>query len=186
MTSRETFSDAGIDAEDLSDAIRAITRFDREASKEIKRAIRTHAKPILNRARGHVSGSRGTHEKVRSTVVAISVTNKGAALKLKPSVSPLAWSLEFGMIAGGMVPVRTTEGRGYATRYSRPYGGEGESFQRYRGFYGTKILSGDKGFVMGRAVRQGMPKFERDVMDEIDDLMDGIMDRAGVPRRGRS
>lgn len=186
MATRDAFSDAGIDAEDLSAAIRAITRFDREAGKEIKRAIRTHSKPILARARGHVAGSRGTHKRVRGTAVALSVTNKGAALKLKPSVSPLAWATEFGMIAGGMVPRRVGAGRGFATRYSRPYGGEGESFLAFRGFYGTKILSGNKGLVMGRAVREGMPRFERDVMDDIDDLMDAIMDSAGVPRKGRS
>ena len=180
------FSGHGIEADDLSQAIRAIGRFERESGLEIKRAIRKRAKPILTLARGYVSGSRGTHERVRTTVVSLSVTNKGAALKLRPSVSPLAWGLEFGMKAGGMVPRRTGQGRGFATRYSRPFSGAGESFQRYRGFYGTKIMSGDKGFVMGRAVRVGMPKFERVVLNDLDDLMDDIMDRAGVPRRGKS
>lgn len=184
---RTTADGFSIELEGLDDAIKAIRRFDREAAKEVTRAIRFHAKPILKQARAFVAASRGTHKRIKSTAVALSVTSRGAALKLRPSVSPLIWAADLGMIAGGMVPRRTAKGRGVGTRYDRPYGGQGESFQnRYRGFYGTSITKGRTGEIMGEAVRRGIVKFERRIANDLDDLLDEIMNRAGVPRKGRA
>ena len=176
-----------VDLEGLDDAIKAIRRFDRESAKEVTRAIRFHAKPILAQARSFVAASRGTHKRIKSTAVALSVTTKGAALKLRPSVSPLIWAADLGMIAGGMVPRRTGKSSGTATRYDRPYGGQGDSFSnRYRGFYGQNVTKGRTGAIMGEAVRRGIVKFERRIADDLDDLLDEIMNRAGVPRKGRA
>lgn len=177
----------GIELEGYDGAIRALNRYSKEAGKVAKGSMREHAKPILRRARALLGSSKGTHQKIKSTVVALSVTNRGVALKLKGSASPLAWAAEFGMKSGGMVPRRTGSGRGYATRYARPYGGAGESFLAYRGFYGGREpWRGDKGFVMGRAIREGLPKFEDAVADDLDDLIDALMTKEGVPRKGRA
>lgn len=175
-----------IDLEGFEQAMKALRRFDREAAKEATKAIRTHAKPILAQARAFVASSRGTHRRVKSTAVALSVTAQGAALKLRPSVSPLIWAVDLGMIAGGTVPFRRSNDRSGSTRYDRPYGGEGDSFaNRYRGFYGPSITKGRQGAVMGEAVRRGIVKFERRIADDLDELLDQVMNNAGVPRRSR-
>lgn len=184
---RTTADGFSVDVQGLDDAIKAIRRFDREAAKEVTRAIRLHAKPILAQARSFVAASRGTHKRIKTTAVALSVTSRGAALKLRPAVSPLIWAADLGMISGGMVPRKTGKSSGFATRYDRPYGGQGESFEnRYRGFYGQNVTKGRTGAIMGEAVRRGIVKFERRVANDLDDLLDDVMNRAGVPRKGRA
>ena len=176
----------GIDAEDWSDAIKALRRFDKQAGLEATRSIRSNAKPMLKRARVLMAASKGTHANISpAKSVRLSVTaSKGAALRLVP-VTGMEWAADVGMISGGMVPrFSGSSSFRHSTQYSRPYQGAGESFQRYRGFYGSQVTKGSIGFVMGRAIREGIRRFEKRVLDDLDDLMDRTMNRAGVPRTG--
>jgi hypothetical protein len=180
---RRTVSDGfALDAPDLAAAIKALSKFERQAATEAKRAIRTNAKPILARAKALAASSQGTHERVSGAkTVKLSVTQQGAALRLMPSGSKgMAWAIDLGTKMGGMVPAG--RGRRFALRRSRPFGGAGPSFQRWRGFYGDQVTKGSIGFVMGRSVREGIRRFEKDTADDLDALMDDVMNRAGVPR----
>lgn len=173
----------GIDAEDFGDAVKALRSFDKQSGTEATRAIRNNAKPILAQARALMAASQGTHSPIPSSQsVRLSVVaSKGAALRLIP-VTGMEWAADLGTKMGGMVPAG--RGRRYALRRSRPFSGSGPSFLRWRGFYGDKVTKGNIGFVMGRAVRMGIGKFEKAVLDDLDDLLDEVMTRAGVPRSG--
>jgi len=92
----------------------------------------------------------------------------------------MEWAADLGTKMGGMVPAG--RGRHYALRRDRPFAGAGPSFLRWRGFYGDKVTKGSIGFVMGRAIREGIRVFERDTANDLDDLLDDVMNRAGVPR----
>ena len=180
---RRTVTDGyALDAPDLGKAIKALAAFDREAGKEATRAIRTNAKPILATARGLAASSPGTHSKIRGTsAIKLSVTRAGASLRMLPNGSRgMIWAADLGMKAGGMVPAG--RGKRFSLRRSRPFAGAGESFQKWRGFYGDQVTKGSIGLVMGRAIRQGIRRFEIDTANDLDDLLGKVMQRNGVPR----
>ena len=180
---RRTISDGyALDAPDLKAALKALRAFDRDAGKEATKAIRTNAKPIMVKARALASGTPGTHARISGArSIKLSVTQAGASLRMIPSGSRgMIWAADLGMKAGGMVPAG--RGRRFSLRRSRPFGGQGESFQRWRGFYGDKVTKGSIGLIMGRAVREGIRRFEVDTANDLDDLLDRVMNRAGVPR----
>ena len=178
-TTTDTFA---LDSPDLQSAIKALTAFDREAGKTATRSIRANAKPILARAKALASSSQGSHKRISGAkAVKLSVTRQGAALRLLPSGSDgMIWAADLGTKMGGMVPAG--RGKRFSLRRSRPFGGAGPSFLRWRGFYSQTVTKGSIGFIMGRAIREGIRRFERDLADDLDDLMDDVMNRAGVPR----
>lgn len=172
MARARTVSAAGgVNVAGLEGALRALARVDRAVGREAKGLIREHTKPIAMAARARDSGSPS--EPSRSTWVSWSVTNKGAAIKLRASKEPRALATEFGAHTAevGFDRNRTTLQSKLRRRTFRPHK-PASPF----------VLEGSGGYKIQPTIRAMAPKALEELADDLLKWIGVQLDREGVPR----
>ena len=175
---RATSRNSGVTVEGLSESLRALNRIDKGVAKEAKGIIREHTKPIAMAARKVNSGS--PTEASRKTWISWSITNKGAAIKLRAAAFPRALQTEFGA---------EWQKTGYEDSDKEPFRRQKTLRRRTTNpatRYNADVLDGDSGYVIQPTIRRMLPKFLDDLTDDLGKFMSKELDKAGVPRRGRA
>lgn len=157
---RATFRNTdAVAVEGLNETLRGLSRADRTVAKEVKGVIRQNTKKIALAAR-KVDAGHKTEPSRKTRMIGWSVTNTGAAIRLRASREPRAYLTEFGA---------ETQPVGFDDRdmYNKPQRviRGGRTVQEWSN--PKKVLASDAGYVIQPTIRQMMPMFLDDLADDI-------------------
>ena len=171
---RTTFRDTdAVKVDGYNETLRGLARADRTVAKEVKGLIRVETKAVALEAR-KVDAGHATEPSNKTRMIGWSVTNKGAAVRLRASREPRAYLTEFGA---------ETQPVGFESRdmYNKPQSKVrgGRTVQRWSG-NSAKVLASDVGYVIQPTIRERLPMF-------LDNLADSIRDYyIDLTRKGRA
>ncbi len=165
-----------MEVEGLTEALKALSRFDRETGQEARSVLREGAKLIQTKSQAKL-GRRpggGSYPRRRG-MIGRSVTLRGGGINLKGRRYPWAWGAEFGAKRAWVFGKVTVQ-----SRLRR------RQFPIWRGNQFVVRGRGGPGWIIQPTIRENIDRVTRDIADGIDDLIDETMKRAKVPRgRGR-
>jgi len=168
-------SDAyAVRADDLSAAVRALGRFDRDLQREAKDALRTGAKTIQAAAQAKVARrpGGGTYPRRRG-MVGRSVTQRGAGIKLRGKKYPWAWGAEWGAKRAWVFGRVTTQGK-----LSR------RQFPVWRGNQFVIRGRSGPGWIIQPAIRENLDRVTEQIVDDLGDVMYRALRQAGLKPKG--
>lgn len=162
-----------LDYPNVGGAIRGLNRYSKAAGGKAKQIIREGTNDILRSGRIAAQGrpGGGTYPR-RNNAYGTSITNKGAAIRIRGKAVPWAVAQELGTKADWVF------GRPYLrNELSRPH------FAPYHGFP-TEITRGRGGHAMLPVMRAKVPTLEEEILDDLIHLLSVILGEEGVPKSG--
>lgn len=163
-------------ADDLSAAIRAIGKFDKELQTEAKQALRDGAQTIQKSAqRKALRKPGGGTYPARRGMVGRSATGTGAGIKLKGKRYPWAWGAEYGAKRAWVFGRVTTQ-----AKLSR------RQFAVWRGNQFVVRGRSGPGWLIQPAIRENVDAVTEQIASDLVGVMDRALTAAGVPKGRRT
>lgn len=161
---------ARLEVEGLSEALKAINRFDREKGAAARDVLREGAKIVQADARSRMGAGGGRYPS-RVGMIGRSASSRGAAIKLAGKRYPWAWGAEFGARRAWVFGRVTTQNRLRK-----------RTFPVWRGNQFVVRGRGGPGWLIQPAIRANLERVSTLVADGLDEVLDDAMRSAGVPR----
>lgn len=161
-----------LEVDGLTEAIKALSRFDKETGKEARDLLREGAKTIQKASQRKLSGRPGGGSYPRRKgMIGRSASQKGGGITLRQKKYPWAYAAEFGAKRAWVFGRVTTQ-----AKLRR------RQFPVWRGNRFVVRGRSGPGWIIQPAIRENIDKVTRKIADGLFDLLITTLNRAGVPR----
>jgi len=168
---RATFRDTdAVKVDGYNETLRGLAKADRTVAKEVKGLIRAETKAVALEAR-KVDAGHSSEPSNKTRMIGWSVTNKGAAIRLRASREPRAYLTEFG---AETQPVGFESGDMYNRPQTTLRGGR--TTQPWTG-NSSKVIGSNVGYVIQPTIRERLPTFLDNLADSIATYYDTLVEK---------
>lgn len=156
----------------LSEAVKAMSRFDKETGKAARDEMRAAAVKVQKAAQAKSKGRPGGGSYPRRLgMIGRSVTTKGAGINLRGKKYPWAWGAEFGARRAWVFGRVTTQGKLRRRQFPVWRGSQ----------FVTRGRSGP-GWIIQPTIRKMLPQITEEIADGMSKVLSDALTKAGVPR----
>ncbi len=187
---RQRFSErgGGIEVDNLNESLRALNRFSQETAKAVKGELREQSKKLRTRAWQRAPGGADRTYGPMTQNIGYSVTNKGAAIRLRvasgwkrssSSRSSMVSIMEFGD-NDAYIPVNRGKGKRGSLRTADGRAGDWYGHKRHKPPNNRDLIKNTGGYMLLPTFRRWLPVVEDELTEELIDLYNATQRQAGV------